>query len=152
DRIAGPTPYQPSLVNPDLEANLFELREVDLDTASKLARAAIERAALKDPASVTRMEIARQTLILPSPASGEIRWTLNISSGRESAQVFADAHGTITGANLDGTDRAKTVDMLRDFKLAADAARSFRYVLGADSILLAVNIAPQNVGFQTNMA
>jgi hypothetical protein len=152
ERLSGPNPYQITLVNPDLEANLFELDEVDLASATKLAREAIERAALKDKASVMRMEIARQVYVLPSPASGEVRWTVDISSGRESVQVFADARGAVTGMNVDGTERAKNLDILRELTLAADAARSFRYVLGPDAILMAVSVTPHNIAFETNVA
>ena len=151
DRTSGPSPYQLALVNPNLEANLFEIDEVDFTSSAKLARAAIERAALANKARVTRMELARQVYILPSPASGEIRWTVDVSSGAESVQVFADASGAIVGMNVSGTDRAKNLDILRELNLVADAAQAFRYILGTDAILTAVSIGSQSIGFETNV-
>jgi hypothetical protein len=150
DRVSGPSPHELSLINPDLEANLFELDEIDFAAATTLARMAVERAALADKARVTRMEIARQVFVVPRPSSGEIRWTVDVSNDRESVQVFADARGTIVGMNVDGTNRAKTLDILREFNLVADAARAFRFILGADQVLTRVSISSRSIGFETN--
>ncbi len=152
DRVSGPSPYQVTLVNPDLEANLFDLDEVDFETSIKLARAAVERASLAGKSRVTHMEIARQVYILPTPSSGEIRWTIDVRSGLESVQVFADARGAIVGMNVSGTDRAKNLDILRELNLAADAAQAFRYILGTDAILTAVSIGSSSIGFETNVS
>ncbi len=149
ERVSGPSPHELTLINPDLEANLFELGEIDLAAASTLARAAVEHAALADKARVTRMEIARQLFVVPRPSSGEIRWTVDVSSDRESVQIFADARGTIVGMNVDGTLRAKNLDMLREFKPVADAVRAFRFILGPDPVLTRVIIGSRSVGFET---
>ena len=151
DRVSGPSPYPLTLINPDLEANLFDLDEIDFAASIKLARAAVERAGLAGNARAMRMEIARQVFVLPKPSSGEIRWTVDVSSGRESVQVFADSQGTIVGMNIDGTDRAKNLDILRDLNLVADAARAFRFILGPDKILLRANILANSIGFVTNL-
>ncbi len=152
DRVSGPSPHQLTLINPDIEANLFELDEIDFAAATTLARMAIERAALADKARVTRMEIARQVFVVPRPSSGEIRWSVDVSSERESVQVFSDVRGTIVGINVDGTNRAKILDILREPKLVADAARAFRFILGPDPILLQVNIGSRSIGFETNLS
>lgn len=152
DRVSGPLPYQLTLVNPDLEANLFELGEIDFASTLALARAAVERAGLADKARVTHMEIARQVFALPAPASGEIRWTIDVNSARESVQVIADNRGTIVGMNIDGTERAKNLDILRQLDLIADAAKSFRFILGPDQILTRVIIAPRSISFETNVS
>jgi hypothetical protein len=141
-----------TLANPDLEANLFQLEEIDFAAATNLARTAVEHAALADKARVARMELARQTFIVPVPASGEVRWTVDVTSGRESVQVFADASGGIIGKNIDGTERAKSLDILRELDLAADAARAAGFVLGRDPVLTAVSIGPRAVGFETGTA
>jgi hypothetical protein len=152
DRLSGPSPYQLTLINPDLEANLFDLDEIDFSTSLKLANTAIAQATLAGKARVTRMEIARQVFVIPTPSSGEIRWTVDVNSERESVQVFADAQGTIIGMNVDGTDRAKNLDILRNPNLVADAARAFRFILGPDPILLDVNVITNSVGFVTNQS
>ena len=152
DRTSGPSPYEVTLINPNLEANLFELDEVDFASAIKLARATVERAGLANKAQVTRMELARQVYILPAPASGEIRWTVDVSSDQESVQVFADARGTIVGMNVGGTERAKNLDILRELNLVADAAQAFRYILGPEAILTEVSVSSQSIGLTTDVA
>src|SRR5690349_146994 len=59
-RLTGPQPVNLQLVNPDLDANLFDLDAVDFSAAPKLFAAAMARVKLQDPAAVTRVEIARQ--------------------------------------------------------------------------------------------
>jgi hypothetical protein len=103
-RLSGPQPVDPQPVNPDLEANLFDLDAVDLTAAPKLAAAAVARVKLNGPAAVTRIEIARQVLILPKkPTIGDVGWTLRVDGGREFAEVYADAQGVITGMNVGAT-------------------------------------------------
>ena len=92
--VTGPEPVDLQLLDPDLEANLFDLDAVAFSATSKLEKAAIKRAHIQDQALVTHMEIARQTFILPQPKSGDIRWKLFIANGREHAEVFANAAWT----------------------------------------------------------
>lgn len=86
--VTGPEAVDLQLLDPDLEANLFDLDAVAFSATSKLKKAAIERAHIEDAAVVTHMEIGRQAFILPRPTSGDIRWTLHITSGREHAGEF----------------------------------------------------------------
>jgi hypothetical protein len=149
--VTGPEAVDLQLINPDLEANLFDLDAVAFSAMSKLEKAAIERAQIQDPAIVTHMEIARQTFILPEPASGDIRWTLHIASGREHADVFANVQGVIIGANLSGTERAKSLNLFKEPGLMVDAAEAFRAALGSDPILTAVGVDTKMVSFTTNL-
>jgi hypothetical protein len=151
DRVSGPQPVELNLINPDLEANLFNLDDVDFAASDKLMKAAIARAALEDPARVFGMEIKRQVIILPRPSSGPVLWRLDIGSGRETAQIIADAGGRIIGWNLDGTNRAKNLDILQQLALTADAARDFKAALGSDRVLLKVDVNSRDIGFDTNL-
>jgi hypothetical protein len=150
-RVSGPQAVQPQLVNPDLEANLFDLDAVDLSAMPKLAGAAIARAGLQDAAAVTHLEIARQTFILPEPTSGDIRWTLNVASGRERAEIYANAQGAIVGADLGSTRRAQTLNLFDDPALVPDAAAAFRAGVGAGAVLRKVQISDKTVSFFTNL-
>src|SRR4051812_38022691 len=146
-RLTGPEPIDPTLINPDLDANLFDLDGVDLTATQKLIKAALSRARLEDPAAVTRIEIQRQVFILPSPSSGDVRWTVSIDSGRERASVYANAHGDIIGADLSATRRARTLNVLETPGLPAEAAAAFRAGVSAAPVLVQVNIEPKSVGF-----
>ncbi len=150
--VFGPEPVDLQLLDPDLEANLFDLDAVAFSATAKLEKAAVERTHIQDRAVVTRMEVARQTFILPKPTTGDVRWTLHITSGREHADVFANAQGDIIGADLSDTQRAKTLNLFKEPELIVDAAATFRSAVGADPVLTAVGISAQSVGFLTNIA
>jgi hypothetical protein len=150
--VFGPEPVDLQLLNPDLEANLFDLDTVAFAETEKLGKAAIEHARLQDAAVITRMEIERQTYILPKPSSGDVRWTLHIASGREEAEVYANARGDIIGADLSSTQRAQTLNLYKEPDLVVDAAAAFRNTVGADPVLTSVSIDTQTVSFQTNIA
>ena len=150
-RLTGPEPVDPTLINPDLEANLFDLDAVQFSALPKLIDAALARAGLQDAAKVTHMEIQRQIFLLPQPSSGEVRWTLHIDSGRERAEVVANAQGTIVGADLAGTERARTLNILKEPVLAANAATAFRDNVGDQSVLTRIGIEAKMVTFGTNI-
>lgn len=151
NRLSGPQPVDLQLLNPNLEENLFDLDSVDFSAAPKLIRAAIGRAGLQDAGAVTRMTIERRIFILPSPSSGDVRWTVHVDSGRERADINADARGAIVGADLSGTRRAETLNLLAETTLVPDAAAAFRATGGGGPVLTEVSIEPKTVGFHTNM-
>ncbi len=148
---SGPQPVQLDLINKDLDANLFDLDEIQFAVSAKLIEAALGRAALEDAAQVSGMEIERQLYILPRPSSGPVHWTLHVRSGRESAQIIADARGTIIGQDLSGTNWAKNLDIFKQPELAIDAARDFRAALGADRIVLKATFYASSIDFETNL-
>ena len=150
--VFGPEPVELQLLDPDLEANLFDLDAVAFSAAAKLEKAAIERTHIQDRAVVAHMEVARQTFILPKPTTGDVRWTLHIKSGREHADVFANAQGDIIGADLSDTQRAQTLNLFKEPQLLVDAAAAFRSAVGGDPVLTSVEISAQRVGFLTNIA
>ena len=150
-RLTGPQPVALQLINPDLEANLFDLDAVDFSAAPKLFAAAVARVKLQDPAAVTRVEIARQTFILPRPSSGDVRWTVRVGSAREHAEVYANAQGAIVGMNVGETQRAKTLNLLDEPALAADAAAAFSRAVGTGAVLTAIGIDERSVSFRTNI-
>ena len=150
-RLSGPAAVDPTLINPDLEANLFDLDAVDFSALGKLAAAAINRAHLQDAAAITRIEIARQIYILPKPSSGDVRWTLHVDSGRERADIFANARGEIVGSDLSGTERARTLNLLAEPALLTDAAAAARAAFGAGPVLTRIGIDTKTVSFATNL-
>jgi hypothetical protein len=152
-RLTGPEPVTLSLVNPDLEANLFDLDAVDLSALPKTISAAVARAQLQDTATaaVTYIEITRQTFILPNPSSGDVRWTLHVASRREHADIYADAKGILNGADVSATRRAQTLNLLNDPAPVADAATAFRAAVGAGPVLTKIAISADTVSFTTNV-
>jgi hypothetical protein len=147
----GPEPVQLNLINPDLEANLFDLANVDFKAADKLMRDAIKRAELEDAASITSMEIRRQLFLLPNPSSGDVRWTVSVGSGRENASLVADARGNIVRVDFAGTNRAKTFNLLRSLEMLPDAAVAFAQTVGIEPVLIKARVSSRGVTFETNI-
>jgi hypothetical protein len=150
-RLSGPQAVDLALIDPDLEANLFDLDAIDLSATPRLIGEAISRARLQDAAGVTRMDIKRQTFILPKPTSGDVRWSLRVESGREHAEVFANYQGVIVGLDLSGTQRAKTLNLLKQPELVVEAAAAFRAAVGVEPVLTTVRVSEKTVSFGTNI-
>ena len=110
EAISGPRPVDPSLPNPNLDANLFEFKPADAAIVPQLVAGAIKRAQLEDAAAIGRMELRRQLRLVPEPSSGAPEWSIEVTSGRERAEIYADLAGHITHANLDGTRRAQALN------------------------------------------
>jgi hypothetical protein len=147
ESLSGPKPVQLDLINPNLEQNLFDLSEIDFASTTKLAAAAIKRAALEDPAHIASMHIERQLHLLPSPSSGDVTWTIDVKSGCEQAAIFATPKAVISGVNLDGTLRAQTLDMMAGGQPLADAARDIRAELGSGPVIRRFMFANKYVWF-----
>lgn len=114
ERVSGPEAVRPADFVADAVAGFFDLETVALDKASALAEAAVKMAALEDPPRISAIEIARRITILPTPAFGEVYWTVTLVTGRETATVSADAGGTITSADLANTNRARRMNFIND--------------------------------------
>jgi hypothetical protein len=135
ESISGPRPVDPTLPNPDLEANLFPLKPADLAVVTTMIMAAIKRAALEDPAGVERMTLRRQLHLLPQPSNGPPEWNIEVSSGRERATIYADIAGHLTHANLDGTRRAQRLNYLAGGKELDDVVAQVADTLGTQPII-----------------
>ena len=144
---SGPNPVEPTLINPKLEENLFNFADIDFAAWPKLAQAAVERAGLQDPARVAKVNIQRRIFLMPSPSSGDVRWTLDVRSGRESASIFANAKGIITGGNFDGTQRAQNLDMYQGGQPLTDAIAEIRATLGSGPSIRRFNFSDRHLWF-----
>jgi len=114
--VGGPTPNQASRANVPMEQRTFDLQEVDFKGVSDLTKASVARAALEENATVEAMNIARSHIFLPYEHAGPLGWRIDVKSPHESALVFADPQGRLTGANLDGTLRAQALDLYQGGK------------------------------------
>lgn len=152
DQVSGPAAHQSEGVVPGAERSFFDLDEVDIDELDHLRRRAIDHARLEDPADVTSLRIAREAIVFPERAYGPIQWRIGVASQRESATVFADASGTITGADLSGTIRAQNLDMLaQDDWPAAEAQAELAGAVGDGAILVEVLVSKTAVQLATEV-
>ena len=145
----GPDPVP--LVNTDLESNLFDIKQVDFAAAEGLIKEALARAAFEDPARVDRMRVERQLFLLPKTSSGDVRWSVSVRSDRESARVFADAKGRVTGLDLTYTDRGRTFNLLTSLDRLPEAASAFAEAVGTEPVLVEAEITLRGVWFKTTL-
>ena len=127
--ISGPRPVELSLPNPNLDANLLDLKPSDAAVVPKLVADAVKRAQLEDAARVDRLELRRQLHLVPEPSSGPPQWDVEVTSGRERATIYADQSGRLTHANFDGTRRAQALNYLnggKELTTAVDGGRDDR--------------------------
>jgi len=147
EAITGPSPVEPTLVNPDLEGNLFNLKPSDLALVHQLIVDAAARARLEDPVRDARLLLKRQLFLVPAASSGPPEWSVEISSGRESATIYADMSGRITHANFDGTRRAQTLNYLNGGKELDDVVAMVADALGKDRIIKSAIVYDKSLGF-----
>jgi hypothetical protein len=148
EKVSGPEPVDLNLPNPDLEANLFDLKPADAAPVPALIAAAIKRAALEDPATEAKLTLKRQLRLIPEPSSGPPGWTIELSSGREHATIYADMSGRITHGNFDGTRRAQTLDYLSGGADFDAAVALIVDVIGKDAVIRSISVDPHRIGFE----
>jgi len=147
ESISGPRAVDPSLPNPDLDANLFEFKPVDAAVIPAMIAAAIARAQLEDAAGISRIELRRQLHLVPEPSSGPPEWSVEVTSGRERAEIYADLSGQITHANLDGTHRAQALNYLDGGNELDDLVAVIADVLGKQPTIKSVDVSNHSLSF-----
>ncbi len=129
--VSGPRPEQPSSPVANVESGFFKLSSVPLDRLWPILDAAKLRVRLDDPARIGSVRIARLVTLLPNPAHGDVRWTIGVGSGRESATVIAALDGSVMGVDISQTNRGRNRNFLeQDEWPLADAQASFRSIVG----------------------
>jgi len=144
--VDGPSAEPAPAIVADPASGFFPLKAIALDKVGTVAARAIAYAKLQDEAAVLSIEIARRVSLLPSPAYGDIRWSIYVASARESATVYADAGGDIIGGDLSNTVRARTMDFLKDDDWPKETAlASLLGAIGSKPIVRDVTIYPKSV-------
>ena len=146
--ISGPRPVELSLPNPNLDANLLDLKPSDAAVVPKLVADAVKRAQLEDAARVDRLELRRQLHLVPEPSSGPPQWDVEVTSGRERATIYADQSGRLTHANFDGTRRAQALNYLNGGKELTTAVAMIADTLGKDPIIKSMIVYDKSLTFE----
>jgi hypothetical protein len=129
-RLTGPTAVQLDLINNNLAENLFDLADVNIAGISSIAAEAVKHCALQDGGAVTEINIQRQLFLLPKAHNSDVQWDISVKTDREYANAYADAKGKLTRLNLDGTNRAKNLDLFADAKELQNVVAMVRNVFG----------------------
>lgn len=109
--VNGPSQAYDSGIVDDKSGAYFRLSDIDLTQFDAVVAASIAHAKLEDIPAVISVEIARTVSILPEAAYGEIRWTVALRTGDESATVYLTNEGDVIGADLSDTKRAENLDL-----------------------------------------
>jgi hypothetical protein len=142
-RVVGPEPAQ-VYRSADIEGMYFSLEDAPLDDIPGLIAEIQHRAMLEEPALPQSIRIERQFLLMAGPRSGDPVISVNWSTGRESANVYLNLDGSIRGADVSGTIKARGLDMARDDWHLPMAARDFAVLSGSRDILK-VEIEPRDI-------
>ena len=147
--VFGPEHIEPSFIDSDFYAKLFDLDAVAFSGMSKLEKSAIKRAAIADGV-VKQIVIGRTIPILSRAVAGDIFVGLDIEGARERADVNANAQCVIQGGDFSETEHAK--NLFKEPDLIAEAAAAFRDTIGTDPVLTQVSVHGRNVTFETNIS
>lgn len=135
DSVSGPRATDGDGIVKKREGSFFRLDDVALDRIEAVIAEAVALAQMERQPEIDTITIARRLSILPEPAYGEVQMTLNLSTERETATVYADGAGNVLGADLAGTARAERLDMIADDDWPmADAQRRIAEVLGTKRV------------------
>ncbi|MGV3490794.1 MAG: hypothetical protein ACO1OG_05660 [Devosia sp.] len=129
--VTGPRSVPAFDLVDDLSGAFFRLAEVDLGRFDEIVRAARDYAQLEDEPMVRSVVLERHVSILPTPAYGELRWTVTLATADESAVAYVTRNGQVIGGDLSDTKRAQNIDMLKsDDWPMAEAQAALRAVIG----------------------
>ncbi|SPJ13966.1 hypothetical protein SBDP2_1230008 [Syntrophobacter sp. SbD2] len=144
--LTGPKPVQLTLINENLEENLFDLSDVNIAGAAETSKSALDRTALEGGA-VASIHIQRHLFLIPSAHCGDVEWEIHVKSDREYANAYADAKGRINRLNLDGTNRAKNLNLFADVKEVQNIIGMMREVFGSTPGILKLHLNRNFLGF-----
>ncbi|MGA2404138.1 MAG: hypothetical protein ABSG91_20930 [Syntrophobacteraceae bacterium] len=145
-RLFGHTPVQPTLINDNLDENLFDLSDVNIGNAAETSKSAVSRTAVEG-GTVAKIHIQRHLFLIPSAHCGDVEWEINVRSDREYAYAYADAKGRINGLNLDGTNRAKNLNLFADVKELQHIIGMIREVFGSTPCILNLRLNKNFLAF-----
>ena len=144
--LTGPKPVQLTLINENLEENLFDLSDVNIAGVAETSKSAVNRTALEGGA-VASIHIQRHLFLIPSARCGDVEWEIHVKSDREYANAYADVKGRINRLNLDGTNRAKNLNLFADVKELQNIIGMMREVFGSTPGILKLHLNRNFLGF-----
>ena len=133
--VSGPEAIKNTGPVADVTTGFFNLRDVPIDRIGETLKEALKFAHIKEDAQVKSLTIKRRLAIVPQITYGDVRWTINIESPRESASVTTSIAGEIIGADLSRTLRAKLMDARRDDWVLPLVARKLKPFVGTKAIV-----------------
>lgn len=148
--VSGPDKVPQPVLFGDGAAMAFKPADVALDRVETIVRDALQYAVMDGSARVEMIRIGRQISPLQKSGPGELQWTIQLKSPKESASVVADAQGRIIGADLSQTLRGRTLDARRDDWVLPKIAKRLAPHLGTEATLWSVSFSGPGVHVVTS--
>lgn len=137
DRIHGPTPVQGDGIVAETELSFFDYSTLAIADLEAIVARSIKAAKMEDWPTVSAIEIRRAIRLLPRPSYGNVRWTISLTTGHETATVYTDPSGQIIGSDLSNTFRAKRLNLIaQDDWPMGEAQQALASVVGADTAIV----------------
>jgi hypothetical protein len=146
--VSGPSPIRTETGDMPVSKLAFDLKDVDFAAVPRIAAAAIERVALREPGAVTRMSLVRPRVMGLQARIGKPRWRVEVASAHESAGAYADISGKVYGLDLTGTLRAQSYDLFSDNRALLDAAHALSDAFDGKERLRGANISSKSITFK----
>jgi hypothetical protein len=131
-RIIGPDPIQSGRAGPPVKDRVFDVEQIDFTRVPLIARAAVDRVALQEPATAAEMVLAKPT-VFPEVRAGPLGWAVTVKSAHERAEADFDPTGQPTGLDLSGTIRAQMLDLYQGGPPLFDIAHAIAARFGSDA-------------------
>jgi hypothetical protein len=150
--LSGPDPVQTNQGGLPIAERVFDVSTVDFDVVPQIIKAATDRAALEEAATVTGMELGRGRFFFPVEHAGDVRWSVTVKSAHESADAYADPAGHLTGIDLRGTLRAQLLDLYKGGKPLVDIAHAVTAQFGGHEQIDHLLVYTDNISFHVASA
>ena len=149
DSVSGPHKADSLPVLEESSSEPFALRPRDLPDLSRMAADAIAHSGIAD-AIVRRMTLVNHFAIVPIAGQDPLRWSVQVASLRESAEVTFDHQGRFAGADLAGTLRRRNLNLLAGGKDFDAVLRAVHGKLGDGAALAFMSITPSQIVLRTD--
>lgn len=133
--VNGPRPAAVTMLADDPASLLFGHDEVDATRFDAVVGNAITYARMRTLPRVEAVEVSRALTLLPKAAYGEVQWVVRLRTDGESAVVYTNAAGQVTGGDLSDTLRGRELDLIaRDDWPMAEAQALLRRAIGTAGV------------------
>ncbi len=150
DRVYGPTKVGNLAGSRNLDTRLFNLREIDFASWSRIADSAAARAALREKGGVSSIELSRPAAAAPSKSGSPARWTIEVRSTLETVRVYANGDGEIVRVAV-APPAGTPLNLYTRPELAEEAAAEMRTQVGTSPVLKRVSFNSSSISFTTTI-
>jgi len=150
DSVSGPEKEPALQIGEEVSSHPFVVRPQDIPDLTRMARDAVQRAALEDPAEprqMTLLDRAPQTL---DGKGGGLHWAVQVTSAQENAEIFFDGNAQYVGADLAGTLRVRNRNLIAGGPDFTDLLHALRTKVGDEAPLAFLRVTQREIMLRTD--